>query len=763
VSRKPHICHVVNGFDPAGSEIRTAIVMNGLGAEFRHTMVSRRDAFQCVGMLSPEVEVDCVSFAHRARGKSTALYLGRLLRGLDPDLICVYNWPTVEAAIGSLLFRLRPWIAILDGFGADEAKTELTRRRLARRFLYRRSNGVVCVSRGLERLARTSWKVDPRRIVRIPNGIDTDTFRPAPPAVDVRGQFGIPADAPLVGTVAHLRPEKDPVRLLRAFAAVAADFPRAHLMYVGTIWRDGLRNQMHEEIEATGLGDRVHFTGPVSSALEHYRAFDVFALASRTEQMPMSVAEAMACGKPVVSTDVGDVRAMVAPENRPFVVPLVDDAAYVDALRRLLAEPETRRSLGEANRETAVRELDRDGMVAGYRSLFRRLVDPAPEPRPSLAGRAKSFVRKAGSAALYYTGLLDVLARCRRRARDDRATILAFHCVSESGRPERRYFRGGMNVDAHEFRALLETMRRRYRLVSLDEAVAGIEAEAPRRGKPALAITFDDGYRSVHDVAFPILQELDVPATVFLPTDYIGTGRLLWWDELRWLVEAAPERVLPLLRDCVPEGAPDPADRAVSHVKYLEPADREALLARLREAAGPLPAPDRLMMTWDEVRTLHRAGVSFGSHTVGHYYLDALDRATLRYELKEARARIEEEIGVAPLALAYPDGRFDDTVIEEARGAGYRCAVTTMSGSNAAGTDLFRLRRLDGGMPVAGQGGRPSFPVMWAEILGVWDALFLRRRRTPERFSTYRPVVASSDADPARSAESTGSNVRAAP
>jgi peptidoglycan/xylan/chitin deacetylase (PgdA/CDA1 family) len=335
--------------------------------------------------------------------------------------------------------------------------------------------------------------------------------------------------------------------------------------------------------------------------------------------------------------------------------------------------------------------------------------------------------------------------------------------VSESGRPEQRYFRGGMNVDSHEFRALLESLRRRYRLVSFDEALAEVEAPSRRRGKPALAITFDDGYRSVHDVAFPILQELGVPATVFLPTDYIGTGRLLWWDELRWLIDAAPERVLPLLRDCVPEGAPDPADRAVSHVKYLAPADREALLGRLREAAGPLPAPERVMMTWDEVRTLHRAGISFGSHTVGHYYLDAIDRATLRYELKESRARIEEEIGVAPDALAYPDGRFDDAVVEEARGAGYRCAVTTMAGANAAGTDLFQLRRFDGVMPVAGQDGRPAFPVMWAELLGVWDTLFLRRRRSPERFSTYRPVVASSDAAPARSAESTGSNVRAAP
>jgi glycosyltransferase involved in cell wall biosynthesis len=100
-----------------------------------------------------------------------------------------------------------------------------------------------------------------------------------------------------------------------------------------------------------------------------YRGFDVFALSSDTEQMPLSVLEAMAASLPVAATDVGDVAGMLADDNRPFVTAL-DPAALAAALKTLLERPDLRRALGAANRARAERDYDEAAMLRGYADLF---------------------------------------------------------------------------------------------------------------------------------------------------------------------------------------------------------------------------------------------------------------------------------------------------------------------------------------------------------------------------------------------------------
>jgi glycosyltransferase involved in cell wall biosynthesis len=113
----------------------------------------------------------------------------------------------------------------------------------------------------------------------------------------------------------------------------------------------------------------VTFAGHRDDTPVLYGDFDVFALSSDTEQMPLSVIEAMANGLPIVSTDVGDVRTMLAAANDPFVVPL-DDDAVASALSVLLRDPDRRASLGAANREKAERDFAQAAMFECYRALW---------------------------------------------------------------------------------------------------------------------------------------------------------------------------------------------------------------------------------------------------------------------------------------------------------------------------------------------------------------------------------------------------------
>ena len=121
---------------------------------------------------------------------------------------------------------------------------------------------------------------------------------------------------------------------------------------------------------ALGIGDRVSFAGHHQDTAAFYARFDVFALSSDTEQMPLSVIEAMASGLPVVSTDVGDVRLMLAEANGPLVTKL-DDAALAEALKMSLDSVAYRHGVGLANLAKARRDFDQAAMFAAYGALWR--------------------------------------------------------------------------------------------------------------------------------------------------------------------------------------------------------------------------------------------------------------------------------------------------------------------------------------------------------------------------------------------------------
>jgi glycosyltransferase involved in cell wall biosynthesis len=169
----------------------------------------------------------------------------------------------------------------------------------------------------------------------------------------------------VVATVAALRAEKNLGRLLRAFAAATGARP-ARLVIVG----DGPERAGLEALAAElGVAQRVSFLGHIADPAPLYAGFDLFALSSDTEQMPIAVIEAMAAGLPVAATDVGDVRAMLAEANAPWLGPR-DDAALTSSLGALLDDAALRSRIGAANRARALQAFDQERMFAAYAALF---------------------------------------------------------------------------------------------------------------------------------------------------------------------------------------------------------------------------------------------------------------------------------------------------------------------------------------------------------------------------------------------------------
>src|SRR5580658_5092807 len=350
------VLHVFPTFAVGGAQVRFAALANHFGPEFRHMVVSLDGDIGCRDRLDPGLDV---SFPHVEAPKramlANAWRFRSLLKRWRPDVLVTGNWGAIEFAMANLP-PLTRHLHVVDGFGPEERETQIRRRVLLRRLVLARGK-VVVPSRNLERIATEIWKL-PARVVRyVPNGIDLTRFSSSP---------GAPrAGLLVIGTVAALREEKNLARLIRAFAAAVREHP-ARLVIVGEGAERTALTALAAELGVSGL---VTFTGHRDDTPALYAGFDLFALTSDTEQMPMSVIEAMASGLPIVSTDVGDVRAMVAPENAPYVGPR-DDTAISGMLIGLLARPDARVRIGAANRAKAERDFDQSVMFAAWRGLW---------------------------------------------------------------------------------------------------------------------------------------------------------------------------------------------------------------------------------------------------------------------------------------------------------------------------------------------------------------------------------------------------------
>jgi glycosyltransferase involved in cell wall biosynthesis len=359
----PAILHVMWSFETGGAEMRLVRLANAMGRRWRHWIAPISGRAPAAARLEPHVDWQVVETPR----KSTPLGFARLIRRLRPDLVQTYNWGAIDAAAGCVLARVCPLLHTEDGFGADEAEGPKTRRVLARRLVLPFARRLVVPSQTLERIAIERYGLARRKVERIPNGVDCLVFRPGRNDA-LRRELGVAVDELVIGTVGHLRPEKNYGFLLRAFAEARID--GAVLVIAGEgPERDSLRKMAAE----LGLSGRVLFPGLVDPA-PWYRMFDVFVMSSMTEQMPLALLEAMASGLPALSTDAGDTAWMLDSSESPVIVRRGDFAGFVAALRRWAADEELRREAGQRNRARCEREFSLERMVERWRAVYEDCV-----------------------------------------------------------------------------------------------------------------------------------------------------------------------------------------------------------------------------------------------------------------------------------------------------------------------------------------------------------------------------------------------------
>jgi peptidoglycan/xylan/chitin deacetylase (PgdA/CDA1 family) len=239
----------------------------------------------------------------------------------------------------------------------------------------------------------------------------------------------------------------------------------------------------------------------------------------------------------------------------------------------------------------------------------------------------------------------------------------------------------------------LDWIGRRFRPASLDEVGSRLENGTPR-GKPLVAVTFDDGYRDVYHHALPLLQKKGFPVAVFITTGLAGTSRLPLHDRLFLLLKegyrswgAPREEILELLRGlgidppAAPWRRPDAPDplvhmRALLEALPVADVERIALALEERLTIAPDVREEHLPLTWGMVEEMRRAGVTIGSHTRSHPLLTREDRHSVAEEVGGSRRDLESRLGIPVRHLAYPDGSFDPDTVRAVAESGYRYAYT---------------------------------------------------------------------------------------
>ena len=286
-----------------------------------------------------------------------------------------------------------------------------------------------------------------------------------------------------------------------------------------------------------------------------------------------------------------------------------------------------------------------------------------------------------------------------RARRSGRAVILCYHGVrprQEGGFDPN----GAMHVTPQLFEAHLAYLARACEVLPLDAVAARRERAAPN-GRIAVAITFDDGYRDNLELAFPILRAYGCPATIFLPTSFIGTGRPFWWEQIEAWIRDAHGRV-------AHAGAAYDLDTTADKERFFDrlrvaltragPERRAQLLEQARALLAPSRDVESSTLSWPEIAQLAGSGlISFGAHTVNHLAVSSLTDAELDFEIGAGRRELAQLLATQSGFFAFPYGRYADLDRRSSdvlRRHGFAGAATLVAGDVVSSKSAYTLPRI---------------------------------------------------------------------
>ena len=359
----------MNGFAVGGGEVKLLELVRKLHCQHGHRFYGIVCSVGQGGPLREQFErLGVKTLVYRKKGKYDISLIWKVARLMRDERVDIVQTTLFYAdVIGTLAARLVgmnnivSWEAITQPYGFKH----LMAYRFASKF-YRFS---VAVSYAIQKRIIEERHVFPQKTMTIQYGVDTEKFYPVRGRT-IRDELGIKKKARVLGTVARFTQQKGHQYLIDAAPKIMSAFPDVYFVFVG----DGpLRPVLQSRVHQLGLDSQVLFLGFRSDIRDLLNAFDVFVLPSLYEGLPNVVLEAMACGKPVIATEVDGTPEAVVQGRTGILVPPQDSEALGNAIIELLGDKRKVEEMGDRGRERVEKKFSLDGEINKFVELYERL------------------------------------------------------------------------------------------------------------------------------------------------------------------------------------------------------------------------------------------------------------------------------------------------------------------------------------------------------------------------------------------------------
>jgi glycosyltransferase involved in cell wall biosynthesis len=342
-----------------GAELALGYLLGALAPTIEVGLLAvDRDVGEAIGAHRPEVEIQIVRAPQNTHDRAAFRAHLRAIREFSPNLVHAnQSWPWA-CGYGELAALLTPGVRVLAVDHLPIIGAAISRHRLiARQKLARRFHAHVSVGEHSARLIEEVVGLPPGSVDSVPNGVPAMRIEPV---VQLRPAV---ASASVIGSLGRLTDQKGYERLVRTLPHL----PEVSLVLVG----DGPEREALQRLAAElGVAQRLTITGWTPNARGYLPAFDIFALPSSWEGMPLSILEAMHAGLPVVASDVGSVAEAVSDGETGYVIGAGDDTMLLDRLATLLSDPGLRARMGSRAQVIAQERFTDTAMASRYEAVY---------------------------------------------------------------------------------------------------------------------------------------------------------------------------------------------------------------------------------------------------------------------------------------------------------------------------------------------------------------------------------------------------------
>ncbi len=287
-------------------------------------------------------------------------------------------------------------------------------------------------------------------------------------------------------------------------------------------------------------------------------------------------------------------------------------------------------------------------------------------------------------------GLFSLLRKIQR----GNVIILMYHGVTAKTNSIANFDHKHVHVE--KFDKQLAYIQKHYTVISLLDFIQWHQGQKQLPNNPII-LTFDDGYKNCYTNVFPLLLKYDFPATIFLPSDYIGKKEIAWYDIVAYAIANTKEKQVVvsgqkyIFADDKAKKAAIAEIKAKTRIHEKRREIIEEIVNQTKCLLGPVADEDVLFLDWKDCAKMAKSTVSFGSHGVTHESFFFLSEKQKKKEVVNSKKEIEGR-GYNVLSFAYPFGDGNDDIL--LKNAGYEAGLITVYGGNTRKTNIMQLRRI---------------------------------------------------------------------